>query len=399
MEPLLFSAIELRGLRLRNRVVVSPMLSYSATGGHANDEHLAHYARFATGGAGLVFLEATKIDPRGCSTARDLGLWKDEFVEPLARIAALVKRSGAAVGIQLSHSGRKARRSLPWEGNEPLAGCPGVDHGEPWELVGPSAVAHSPKYETPRELAPAEIDELIERWGQAAERAQRAGFDAIEIQGGHGYLVHQFLSPVANRRRDEYGGPLENRMRFALDVVRRIRRSWPREKPLFFRMSVVDDAGWTLDDSVVLARTLKEAGVDVIDCSSGGMLDAVRGGPPIGYGYQVEYARRIRELADVRTMAVGLIVHGDQAETIVREGSADLVALGREFLHNPNWPLDAAQKMGVAGAFGLAPARVGFWLEKRARVRGVRPSTWGRGIDGDEGAPREPAGEPGAKRP
>ena len=230
-------------------------------------------------------------------------------------------------------------------------------------------------------------------------RAQRAGFDAIEIQGGHGYLVHQFLSPVANRRRDEYGGPLENRMRFALDVVRRIRRSWPREKPLFFRMSVVDDAGWTLDDSVVLARTLKEAGVDVIDCSSGGMLDAVRGGPPIGYGYQVEYARRIRELADVRTMAVGLIVHGDQAETIVREGSADLVALGREFLHNPNWPLDAAQKMGVAGAFGLAPARVGFWLEKRARVRGVRPSTWGRGIDGDEGAPREPAGEPGAKRP
>jgi len=379
MESLLFSPIELCGLRLRNRVVVSPMLSYSAERGYANDEHLAHYACFATGGAGLVFLEATKVDPRGCSTARDLGLWKDEFVEPLARIAALVKRNGAAVGIQLSHSGRKARRSLPWEGNVPLSGCPGVDHGEEWELVGPSAIAHSEKYETPRELSVAEIEDLIERWGLAAERAERAGFDVIEIQGGHGYLVHQFLSPVANRRSDEYGGTFENRMRFALRVVRRIRESWPGAKPLFFRMSAVDDAGWTIDDSVMLAQALVQVGVDVIDCTSGGIVDAVRGGPPIGYGYQVEYARHVRKVAGVCTMAVGLIVHGEQAEAVLREGSADLVALGREFLHNPNWPLDAAQKMGVDGAFGLVPPRVGYWLEKRARVRGVCPSTWGSG--------------------
>lgn len=376
MESVLFSPLQLRGLQLRNRVVVSPMLSYSASGGHANDEHLAHYARFSIGGAGLVFVEATKVDPAGCSTVRDLGLWKDDFIEPLARIVRLVKSHGAAIGIQLSHSGRKARRSLPWEGNQPLASCPGVDHGEPWTLVGPSAVAHSPKYESPHALSVDEIDELVERWGIAAERAARAGFDAVEIQGGHGYLVHQFLSPLANRRDDEYGGDLENRMRFALRIVRRIRESWPSEKALFFRMSAVDDAGWTIDDSVVLARALHEAGVDVIDCTSGGMLDDVRASRPIGYGYQVEYAEAIRRSAPVPTMAVGLIVHADQAEGVLRDGRADLVALGREFLHNPNWPLDAAQKLGVPEAFRMVPERVGFWLEKRARVRGVQPSTW-----------------------
>lgn len=380
MESLLFSPIELRAMRLRNRVVVSPMLTYSASGGYANDEHLAHYARFALGGAGLVFLEATKVDPRGCSTANDLGLWKDEFVEGLARVAAIVKRHGAAAGIQLSHSGRKARRSLPWQGNEPLEHCPGVDHGEPWELVGPSAIAHSAKYEMPRELSAADIDDLVERWGLAAERARRAGFDVIEIQGGHGYLVHQFLSPLANRRSDEYGGALENRARFALRIVRRIRQSWPRDMPLFFRMSAVDDAGWTIEDSVVLACWLKEAGVDVVDCTSGGMLDAVRGSASIGYGYQVPYSRQIREGAGASTMAVGLIVHGDQAEGVLQEGSADLVAIGREFLHNPNWPLDAAQKLGVAGAFELVPRRIGFWLRKRAKMSGFRSSTWGSGV-------------------
>lgn len=383
MNTILFSPLKLRDVTLRNRIVVSPMLQYAATGGHISDWHPAHLAKFAAGGAGLVFMESTKVESRGCSTPKDAGIWKDEYVDALRNIAALIKKNGAVPGIQLGHSGRKARRAVPWEGRVPLTQCPGVDRGEEWELIGPSPIAHSAQSAVPREMTHEDIRIVLEAFGEAARRAHEAGFEVLEIHGGHGYLVHQFLSPSANLRTDQYGGPIENRIRFAVEVARRIRRSWPEGKPLFFRVSAVDESGWTIEDSVVLARALKENGVDVVDCSSGGMSEVVGSEVPAGYGYQVPYAQRVRADAGIMTMAVGMIIHADQAEDILRAGSADLVALGREFLHNPNWPLDAAQKLGIDAPFAQVSRVYGYYLEKRARSNVVKPSTWQRGIHPD----------------
>ena len=386
MEPMLFSPLRIRGITLRNRIVVSPMLTYSAKGGHVSDWHLAHLAQFAAGGAGLVFMESTKIDPAGCSTPADTGLWKDDFIEPLKRITALIKRIGAVPAIQLGHSGRKARRSLPWEGRVPMTSCPGVDHGEEWVLVGPSAIPHAEKYSVPREMTRDDIHEAARAWGEAARRADEAGFDVVEIHGAHGYLIHQFLSANANQRTDEYGGSPENRMRFAAEVAQQVRKHWPESKPLFFRVSAVDETGWKIEDSIALAKVLKANGVDVIDCSSGGMRDQVSPGERApGYGYQVDYAREIRAGAGIMTMAVGMIVHSDQAEEIVTSGSADLVALGREMLHNPHWPIDAAQKLGVETPFSGIPPAYAYFLDKRSKSNfGVR-STFQAGMRGDKG--------------
>ena len=400
MQRRLFSAIDVRGVRLKNRIVLSPMLTYAAQNGRVTDWHLAHLAKFAVGGTGLVFMEATKVDPRGCTTLRDAGLWKDEFIEPLKRITALVKSFGAAAGIQLGHSGRKARNCVPWEGRSPLPShTGGVDHGEEWDLIGPSAIAHSPDASVPRPMTLRDIREQIDAWGAAAARAHQAGFDVLEIHGAHGYLLHQFLSPSANRRTDAYGGSLANRMRFALEVVERVRQVWPDDKPLFFRVSAVDGNGWSIDDSVVLARVLKTKGVDVIDCSSGGITpqpnSSIEHATRPGYGYQIPYAEQIRAEADIRTMAVGLIIHGDQAEHILQAGQADLVALGRELLYNPNWPLDAAEKLGLDRPYDIVPPNHGFWLAKRANGGfGGKSSTWQRGIadprSGEEIALRSP---------
>ena len=380
MQAMLFSPLQIRALKLRNRIVMSPMLTYSATGGHVNDTHLVNYGKIAAGGTGLVFVESTKVDPRGCTTTRDLGLWKDEYIDRMRQLAGLIKSYGGAAGIQLSHGGRKARRALPWEGRGPLGQSPGVDHGEEWEIIGPSAVAHSDAYPVPRAMTREDIREIAQAWGQAARRADLAGFDAVDIHGGHGYLIHQFLSATANQRIDEYGGSLENRMRFALEVTREVRRFWPEGKPLFFRMSSVDEADWKIEDSVALAKVLKANGVDVIDCSSGGMTDHSTTERSARYGYQVEYAQRIKAEAGVMTMAVGLIVHSDQAEEILQAGRSDLVALGRELMHNPNWPIDAAQKLGLDSPFAQISPVYGYWLEKRARSNFGKPSTWQRGI-------------------
>jgi 2,4-dienoyl-CoA reductase-like NADH-dependent reductase (Old Yellow Enzyme family) len=382
MESNLFAPMQLRGTTLRNRIVASPMLTYSAVGGHINDWHLVHLGKVAAGGTGLVFMESTKVDPHGCTTARDAGLWKDDYIEPLKRITSVIRTHGAVSGIQLGHSGRKARRSLPWEGRVPMDSCPGVDHGEEWELVAPSAVAHDDKSAVPRELTKSDIARLVEAWGLAARRADEAGFDVVEIHGAHGYLIHQFLSADANQRTDEYGGSLENRMRFAIEVTRRVRQSWAAEKPLFFRVSAVDETGWTIEDSIALAKALKAAGVDVIDCSSGGMSGQSITEAALVYGYQVDYARRIRAGANILTMAVGLIIHADQAEGILQAGHADLIALGRELLHNPNWPLDAAQKLGIGSPFAHVARSYGYWLEKRARNAAITPSTWQPGLHG-----------------
>ena len=402
MQRRLFSTLDLRGVQLKNRIVLSPMLTYSAENGFINDTHVAHLAKFAVGGTGLVFMESTKVDPRGCTTPRDCGLWKDEFIEPLKRITSIVKSYGAAVGLQLGHSGRKARNQLPWMGRAPLASHAGVDHGEEWELIGPSAVAAGPKASVPRAMTLRDIQEQVEFWGAAAARAHQAGFDVLEVHGAHGYLLHQFLSTEANQRSDAYGGSLTNRMRFSVEVIERVRQSWPENKPLFFRTSAVDEAGWSIDDSVALARVLKTKGVDVFDCSSGGMStqSITEHSTWPGYGYQVPYAEKIRAQADIKTMAVGLIIHADQAEQVLQSGQADLVALGRELLHNPNWPLDAAEKLGLERPYMTVPPNHGYWLEKRAQTGfSGKASTWLRGIadarDGEAAAhPGAPSGKP-----
>ncbi|MCX7275150.1 MAG: NADH:flavin oxidoreductase/NADH oxidase [Burkholderiales bacterium] len=332
--------------------------------------------RYAAGGAGLVIVESTKIERRGCGTVGDLGLWDDRFIAPLARIVDLVRQCGSACGIQLGHSGRKSRSARPWEGGRPLTENPGIADWDQWELVAPSALPADERSPVPRALTIAEIRQLALDWGAAAARADKAGFDVVEIHGAHGFLIHQFLSPQANQRTDEYGGSLENRMRFALEVSRCVRANWPEHKPLFMRLSVDDDAGWGPAESVALARELKGCGVDIIDCSAGGILARPVSSAPIGYGYQVPFARAIRQQAGIGSMAVGLIVHHDQAEAILQSGDADLIALAREMLYNPNWAMDAAQKMGIDPGFAMVPDAYGWWLGKRAAAMPqLRPST------------------------
>ncbi|MDA8107692.1 MAG: NADH:flavin oxidoreductase/NADH oxidase [Betaproteobacteria bacterium] len=375
--PLLFSPIALRSLALRNRVVVAPMHQYSGVKGYATDWHVMNAGRYAAGGAGLVFLESTKVERRGCGTLGDLGIWDDAFVPGLARVAKLVKDCGAAVGIQLGHSGRKARIARPWEGGRPLERTSAIEDWDAWELVAPSALPAERGSPVPRALDKSEIRALAEAWGKAAARAAAAGFDTVEIHGAHGFLIHEFLTPAANQRTDEYGGSLANRMRFAIEVAEHVRASWPEEKPLFMRLSVDDGAGWGPEESVALAKVLKTKGVDVIDCSGGGILAGPVPGAPLGYGYQVTYAEKVKREAGVATMAVGLIVHAQQAEAILREGRADLVALAREMLYNPNWAMDAARKLGADPEFALVPPPYRWWLARRAAtVPELRPSTY-----------------------
>lgn len=375
MPPALFNPLAIRSVEFKNRIVVAPMLTYAACEGQVGDWHLMHLGRFAVGGAALVMMEATAVDAAGRTTEQDAGLWADDHVEPLERVASFVRAQGAVPGIQLNHAGRKVKNLLPWEAGPPAS----PPHGR--DMVAPSAIPHAPNSPVPRAASLADIDKLIEAWGAAAERAHRAGFDVLELHGAHGYLLHQFLSPVANRRRDRYGGSRAKRMRFALDVVERVRQSWPDSKPLFVRLSCTDGAGWEIEDSVELARALTARGVDVIDCSSGGITSHVLEARHIPYGYQVGYAERLRAEAAIVTMAVGLIVHAEQAEAILREGRADLVALAREFLHNPNWPMDTAQKLGLPPGSPGVPQAYSFWLDKRA-VNNVEilPSTWQPGL-------------------
>ena len=376
-EPLLFTPMTIANVTLKNRVVIAPMHQYAAENGYPTDWHLMNAGRFAVGGAGMVMIESTKVERRGCGTVGDLGLWHDDFVPHFKRLADFINLNGSVAAIQIGHSGRKARRFRPWEGRGPLdEASAGVDDWADWELVGPSAVAQGADPE-PRALSLDELPGVIDAWGAAAARADRAGFQVLEIHAAHGYLLHQFLSPEANRRNDAYGGPLQNRMRFALEVTECVRANWPQEKPLFMRFSVEDGAGWSADDSVQLALEVKALGVDVVDCSSGGMAGgAGEAGRPIGLGYQVPLAAKLKRETDIATMAVGLIVHAEQAEAILQAGDADLIALAREVLHNPNWAVDAALKLGVEDPYALMPPTYEYWLSKRMRsVPGFQPST------------------------
>ena len=369
--PLLFQPIKIRDVTLKNRVVVAPMHQYAAVKGYPTDWHLMNAGRFAAGGAGLVFIESTKVERRGCGTAGDMGLWDDSYTEHFRRLADFIRSQNSVPAIQLGHSGRKARRFRPWEGGAPLteegAIKAGVDDWDDWELVAPSAIGSSETEPIPRALSFGEIQKTIENWSEAARRANEAGFEVLEIHAAHGYLLHQFLSPKANLRTDEYGGSESKRMRLPLEIAEAVRANWPEDKPLFIRLSVEDDAGWGPDESVRFSKLVRAKGVDVIDCSSGGM----RGSPvlsagPVGYGYQVPYAEKIRKETDLMSMAVGLIVHAEQAEEILQSGRADLIAIAREFLHNPNWALDAALKLGVEDAFKVTPPAYDYWLEKRS---------------------------------
>lgn len=339
----LFSPYRMRGLELRNRVGVSPMCQYSSRDGFANDWHFVHLGAFATGGAGLVMTEAAAVAPEGRISPRDLGIWKDEHVPELRRITDFVHAQGAVAGVQLAHAGRKASTRAPWEGR----GIAPLEEGGWEEVWAPSAVRFAEGYPHPRELDGAGIRRLVDAFAGAAERSLAAGFRAVEVHAAHGYLLHEFLSPLANQRTDRYGGSFENRVRFPLEVVSAVREAWPEELPLLVRISASDwaDGGWDLDQSVALAKRLGEQGVDLVDCSSGGLVPDAK--IEIGPGYQVPFAERIRSDAGVATAAVGLITGARQADAIVREGRADLVFLARAMLREPRWPLLAAAELGA----------------------------------------------------
>jgi 2,4-dienoyl-CoA reductase-like NADH-dependent reductase (Old Yellow Enzyme family) len=341
---MLFEPLRIRDVTFRNRIGVSPMCQYSSRDGFADDWHLVHLGSRAVGGAGLVFTEATAVEARGRISPEDLGLWKDEHVPPLQRITRFARSQGAATGVQLAHAGRKASTARPWEGGHPL------DPPRGWRpIVGPSALPFDDGHQTPQPLSPADIAAVIDAFGAAALRALHAEFDVIEIHAAHGYLVHEFLSPVSNRRDDQFGGTLDNRARLLLEIVRAVRRHWPEQRPLFVRLSTTDwlgDAGWQVEDSIALGRRLKVEGVDLIDCSSGGIAPRVR--IDAGPGYQVANAARIRSEAQIPTAAIGLITSAAQAEQVLRTGQADMVFLARALLRDPYWPLHAAAEMGAS---------------------------------------------------
>ena len=339
---LLFEPLRLRAVTLRNRIAVSPMCQYSAVDGFANDWHLVHLGSRAVGGAGLVVMEATAVEPRGRITPFDMGIWKDDHVDFLARIARFLQSQGAVAGIQLAHAGRKASTARPWDGGKLLGESEGG-----WQPVAPSAVAFHEGDPAPHELSVDEIHGIVEAFAAAARRALAAGFQLVEIHAAHGYLAHEFLSPLSNRRQDQYGGSLENRMRFALETVEAVRAVWPQNLPLFVRISSTDwvPGGWDIADSVELARCLKPLGVDLVDCSSGGSSPAQQ--VQLGPGYQVPFAERIRREAGIRTGAVGLITSAQQAEQILHEEKADLILLAREFLRDAYFPLHAARELAA----------------------------------------------------
>ncbi len=341
--PALFEPLPIRSVTIPNRIAVSPMCEYSSDDGFANDWHLVHLGSRAVGGAGLVIAEATAVSPEGRITHADLGIWKDEHIAFLQRISTFVKSQGSIPGIQIAHAGRKASCEVPWKGGTPLQ----ADHPLGWPVIGPSAIPFNRQSQTPRELDTDGIAGLVECFRAATRRALAAGFEVIEVHAAHGYLLHEFLSPLSNQRKDEYGGSLENRARFLLEVVKAVRDEMPPQLPLFVRISATDwmEGGWNIEEAVQLARWLKPLGVDLIDCSSGGNVAQAR--IPVGPGYQVEFARRIRREANILTGAVGMITEPRQAEAILNNGDADLVLLAREFLRNPYFPMQAAQELGV----------------------------------------------------
>jgi 2,4-dienoyl-CoA reductase-like NADH-dependent reductase (Old Yellow Enzyme family) len=364
--PKLLSPFTVRDLTLKNRVVISPMCQYSAIDGVVTDWHLVHLGRFALGGAALVFVEATGVEARGRISPGDVGLWNDDQARALARVADFLKANGAATGIQLAHAGRKGSTRRPWDGGTEL-NADDLAKGEPaWETLAPSAIRFADNYPVPKAMTVADMAEVIIAFREAARRVDDAGFDVVEIHAAHGYLLHEFLSPLSNHRTDAYGGDRAGRMKFPLEVIETVRAVWPAAKPLFLRISTSDfvEGGLTVEDSVAFARAAKALGVDVVDCSSGGNTPVP---PKIFPGYQVAYAQAVREGADVATMAVGLILDAKLAEEILADGKADLIALARPALADPNYAITASSALTGAPDYALAPTPAKSGLDRLAQ--------------------------------
>jgi 2,4-dienoyl-CoA reductase-like NADH-dependent reductase (Old Yellow Enzyme family) len=373
-QPALFTPFTLRGMTSKNRVIISPMCQYSADDGVANDWHLVHLGKFAQGGAGIVMTEAVAVTAEGRITHGDLGIWHDGQVAQLARIATFLRNNNAVPAIQLAHAGRKASMQRPWYGNAALTP---EDHARgdlPWSIVAPSPIPMDDGWLTPHELSESDLAALRESWRLAALRAAVAGFELLELHCAHGYLLHEFLSPLSNRRSDSYGGDRTARMRFPLEIIDTVREVWPGNRPLFVRVSAVDgvEGGIGIEDTIAFVREAKARGVDAIDCSSGGLMgSATAARIPRGYSFQVPFAAEIRKQAEIPTMAVGLILYPEQAEDILLQGHADLIAIGREALFDANWPLHAELVLAggnggvVDGLFNSWPKQYGWWLERR----------------------------------
>ena len=380
---MLFSPFTLRDVTFPNRVVIAPMQMYKAApDGLANDWHFQHLAKYAVGGAGTVMTEALIVDPIGRNTYGDLGIWSDDHVAPLARIAGFLQQQGSLAAAQLHHAGPKSSRQRPWEGLGPLGKAEAAKGEPPWQPVSSMASQTITGWHQPRAMTIDEIHRLIDAYAAGARRVDRAGFDVLDIHAAHGYLLHSFLSPVSNQRDDGYGGDLAGRTRLVLEIAEALRANWPAGKPLFFRLSCVDwrkdlddrTDGWTIEDSITLSRELHARGVDLIDCSSGGIraensiMDFVKKRRKLKRGHQVPYAEAIRKETGIPTMAVGVILDGPQAEAILQAGQADLIAIGREALIDPHWALHAAQALGVDPDWSGWPPSYGWWLELRERI-------------------------------
>ncbi|WP_454689163.1 NADH:flavin oxidoreductase/NADH oxidase [Achromobacter aloeverae] len=370
----LFSPITLKGVAARNPIAVSPMCQYQSVDGSPTDWHFVHMGRYAVGGAGIVFYEETAVELRGRKTPRCAALFDDGQIPEYRRIAELVRSLGAVPAIQLGHSGGRGSERGPLDGRKPLTEKDADSGWEPWEAVSSSAVQLRKGSPIPRTMDLKDIQQVIEAFADSALRALQAGFEIIEIHGAHGYLIQQFLSPVVNRRKDAYGGSLAGRMRFALEVTEAVRAVWPADKPLFFRISVLDGKGglWSLDDSIELARNLQARGVDLIDCSSGGLLgDSAMPEVPRVPAYHAPYAQRIKDATGMLTMAPGLITGAWQAENLLRQGCVDLIGMARELMFNADWPVHAARELGVENYLQLFPAEFVPRLQGREEQVGM----------------------------
>ncbi|NNE23152.1 MAG: NADH:flavin oxidoreductase/NADH oxidase [Rhizobiales bacterium] len=367
--PALFSPLTVRGLTLKNRIVLSPMCQYQAEEGHITDWHVAHHGHFSMTGLGLAFVEASGVTRNGRITYGCTGIWDDSHIAGMKKIVDMYHARGTMCGIQIGHAGRRASCERPWQGAGSIERDDGPEAA--WQIIGPSAIPEREGYPVPHVLTKSEIADLVTAFEDAARRSLKAGFDVIEVHGAHGYLLHSFFSPISNQRTDEYGGSRQARMRLPLEVASAVRAICPDDMPVFYRASCVDglQGGLVIEDAVALARELKTVGIDVLDCSSGGMAGpATLSKNRITPGYMVPYAETIRRDAGIATMAVGAIIHARQAEDIIASGKADLIAIAREMMADANWPYHAAQALGVDNPHAVLPEQYAFYLERRAAV-------------------------------